>query len=1007
MSSFAPDPTDFSPAYADPAHSRLWQRVQRRYGDVLSLLPPGMPDAAALRQCIAALHERGYELGAALRITRQLLMHRLITLECDRTSNMHDVVRCVTTLAEVALDAATQLARQELNTRHGRALDATGREVQLWVIGMGKLGARELNVSSDIDLIYIYESEGMTEGIVPSAQPSPKPTSEVSGVCAPSAAQPTGRISCQEYFSQAVRRIGALIGDVSEHGFVFRVDLALRPHGSSGAVALSLAALQSYLHTHAREWERFAWLKSRIVAPRSSLDTPRVQALRPVVLPFVFRRYLDYGVFESLRQLHAQIRQHTSASVRTRTTQAVQVDVKLGAGGIRELEFAVQLLQIVRGGQFPELRCRPTLQALERLSEAALMPEQLAQELARDYVLLRDVEHRIQYLDDQQTHSLPTRAEDLDWIAHSMGFSEASAFMAALQAARSRIASHFETLLRQWGVQPEGSSSVAATAALSASAPTAPTPRTGHSRFFAQVALPTTVATTAAASPTPRPSNAPPHEQHTSAPDHSSHSPCPYWPQMAALIPQLPPCMAERVAHWSSDAKICALPTTTHERIARLLQRTAATVSDDARTQLAAQRFIDWMSPLLRRGSYLAQLVERPLIHTRLLHLLGAASWPAQFLRQHPGAVDELASPRLIGSRFDAQRFEHDLRRRASALQRTGEDDDESLLNLLRRAHHGQVLRTLVRDVEGAITVEQVADDLSALADAILSLTSQWCWQRLKNRPTHTADAAHLAIIAYGKLGGKELGYGSDLDIVFVFDDPREGAHELYTALARKLITWLTVKTSEGDLFEIDTALRPNGNSGLLVTSFQAYANYQRQRGTNTAWTWEHQAMTRARCITGSAALKAAFDQVRHDVITSVRDVPALRSEIIQMRQKMASAHSNAQTLEMTRFDLKHSPGGMIDAEFAVQCLVLAHAHAHPSLIDNAGNIALLHRAQAAALLPEGVGAAAANAYRVLRRAQHAARLNAGHTFTEAATLTEARNAILKLWEVVFGSPRL
>jgi glutamate-ammonia-ligase adenylyltransferase len=404
----------------------------------------------------------------------------------------------------------------------------------------------------------------------------------------------------------------------------------------------------------------------------------------------------------------------------------------------------------------------------------------------------------------------------------------------------------------------------------------------------------------------------------------------------------------------------------------------------------------DWIEPLLRRESYLALMLERPSVHERLLRLLGAAKWPARYLLQHPGVIDELAGGNLFDSRFDAAEFEAELQARLVALQRTGEDDEESLLNLLRRAHHAEQFRTLARDVEGVLTVEQVADDLSALADAVLRVTARWCWSRLKNR--HREEPA-IAIIGYGKLGGKELGYGSDLDIVFVYEDEDERAQEIYAAYVRKLINWMTVKTADGDLYEIDTALRPNGNSGLLVTRFEAYADYQQQRGSNTAWTWEHQAMTRARFVMGWPSLALRFDAVRHAVISAPRDAVSLKAEIVAMRERVRQGHP----VKAERFDVKHSPGGMVDAEFAVQYLVLLHTAAHPALADNVGNIALLIRAEVAGLLPMGQGQAAANAYREMRRLQHRARLNEEPTQVDPSVLTREQAAILALWREVMG----
>lgn len=397
----------------------------------------------------------------------------------------------------------------------------------------------------------------------------------------------------------------------------------------------------------------------------------------------------------------------------------------------------------------------------------------------------------------------------------------------------------------------------------------------------------------------------------------------------------------------------------------------------------------------MRRESYLAMMLERPAVHERLLRLLGAAKWPARYLVQHPGVIDELAGGDVLKQRFVAADFEAELQARRTALVRTGEDDEENLLNLLRRAHHAEVFRTLARDVEGNLTVEQVADDLSAMADSVLRVTAEWCWSCLKNRHR---DVPQFAIIAYGKLGGKELGYGSDLDIVFVYEDADERAQEVYAGFVRKLINWLTVKTAEGDLFEIDTALRPNGNSGLLVTTFAAYADYQQQRGSNAAWTWEHQAMTRARFVMGNELMHQRFDQVRHAVIGAPRDPQLLRQEIVGMRNRVRTAHP----IKSGFFDVKHSPGAMVDAEFAVQYLVLIHTAAHPELADNVGNIALLQRAEQVGLLPQGVGLAAATAYRSLRRVQHKARLNEEPTQVEGSFLKPEQAAVLALWKAVF-----
>ena len=385
----------------------------------------------------------------------------------------------------------------------------------------------------------------------------------------------------------------------------------------------------------------------------------------------------------------------------------------------------------------------------------------------------------------------------------------------------------------------------------------------------------------------------------------------------------------------------------------------------------------------------------------RLLRMLGLARWPMRYLMRHPGVIDELADERLLHSRFDGPAYIGELDARHDAWERSGQADEESLLDTLRRAHHAEVFRTLVRDVEGHITVEQVADDLSALADAVLDHTIRWAWLHLKQ--AHRATP-RFAVIAYGKLGGKELGYGGDLDVVFVYADEDEAdpdrAAEVYGAFVRKLISWLTLRTAAGELFDIDTALRPNGNSGLLVTSLRSFENYQSGRGSNTAWTWEHQALTRARWCAGDASLAARFEAVRRGVLSTVRDAAALRAEVQTMRDKVHAAHS----VKAGKFDVKHSAGGMMDVEFAVQLLVLAFGATQPELLDNVGNIALLQRAEACGLLPAAVGTGAADAYRELRRAQHRARLDEQPTQVAADAMTVQRDAVLALWHAVFGA---
>jgi glutamate-ammonia-ligase adenylyltransferase len=899
---------------ASAGYSRFVQRVRRRYPEELARLPAGLPTRDVVEALVARLRDAGRDLPAALRVARALVIERLAVLDIEHAAPLADITRAMTDLAEAALDLALAAASADLDARHGAPLAANGERIAFWIVGMGKLGARELNVSSDIDLVYVYDEDGQTHG----AQP----------------------ITAHEYFSLLAQGLQALIGDATDDGFVFRVDLMLRPNGRAGPPAVSLSMLEEYFQVQGREWERFAWLKSRIVAPRACIAGKGALALRALVTPFVYRRYLDYGVFEGLRQLHRRVRDEAQRRAAGRPERAN--DVKLSRGGIREIEFIVQLLLVVRGGQYPEMRTRSTLKALERLAAGGVMKPATAERLGEAYTFLRRVEHRIQYLDDRQTHVLPASDTDLGWIARSLDLecrADTCELLDRLGAVRELVATEFDALLHDGRSQRNGNGCRGCNGAA------------------------------------PLPIDAP------------------------EFIDKLPAELATRVCAWNEQPKLKSLRDESKLRLARLVERAAEAAREGRCTPDAAARFIDWLEPLLRRESYLALLVERPEVERRLLRLLGLARWPMRYLMRHPGVIDELADERLLHGRFERASYGADLEARHDAWQRSGQADEESLLDTLRRAHHAEVFRTLVRDVEGDLTVEQVADELSALADATLECALAWSWRHLKQRHR---EVPRMAVIAYGKLGGKELGYGSDLDLVFLYDDADEPdpdrAAEAYGAHVRKLIHWLTMRTAAGELFEIDTALRPNGNSGLLVTSLSSFERYQLGRGSNTAWTWEHQAITRARWCAGWPTLSSRFEAVRRAVLCAPRDIAALYAEVRAMREKLRAARPVKPGL----FGVKHSPGGMVDAEFAVQALVLAHGRTHPELLEDVGNIALMMRAEAAGLLPAGVGRAAADAYRELRRAQHRARLDEQPTQFDPALLAPQRDAVLALWGAVF-----
>ncbi|MDD4881974.1 MAG: bifunctional [glutamate--ammonia ligase]-adenylyl-L-tyrosine phosphorylase/[glutamate--ammonia-ligase] adenylyltransferase, partial [Gallionellaceae bacterium] len=845
-----------------PQFSRFYRRHAGRFDDVLALWPQGIPSRAELDAATIALQQHGAALPAALRRVRNALMLRLIEADLGGAP-LEAICIGISDLAESVVAAGLHAAHAELQPRFGTPRTASGEAAQFLVVGMGKLGGRELNVSSDIDLVFVYDDDGETDGSAP--------------------------LSNREYFGRVVRALVPLLSDVTGDGFVFRVDTRLRPNGDSGPPVVSLAMLEEYFLVQGREWERFAWLKSRVVSP---LDTPQAaraaQGLAAVVEPFVWRRYLDFGMLEALRALHRQIRAEATKRAAARPDKAN--DVKLGRGGIREIEFTVQLLQVVRGGRMPQIRERATLPALQRLVAHGLLQAVAAERLAASYRFLRRLEHRIQYLDDAQTHSMPSEDADLHALAWAMGFVDDAAQQRAgcpkgckllreLDNVREFVASEFDALLHN-GPQCTGCSK-----------PPESMDAVRHRLAKAGLAHDATVA---------------------------------------------------RLKALETSPRYAALSDTGRLRLLRVLDRVIGMAAERPAAEVCLARIIDLLEAIGRRETYLAFFAEQPAALARLCNVLETSAWAADYIKRHPAVVDELISP--PSERFNAADYRLDLLQHHAQLTERGRWDAGEGMDLLRQGFHAEMFRTLSRDLAGLIKVEQVADELSALADATVQLALEWCWKELPQR--HREQPA-FAVIAYGKLGGKELGYGSDLDIVFLYDDSADNAQDVYAAFARKLVWWLTAHTAAGRLFEIDTRLRPNGNAGLLVTSVEAFDGYQRGRGSNTAWTWEHQALTRARCCAGDLAIGARFEAIRTAVLTTRRDADALRTEILAMRQKVADGHPNHSGL----FDVKHDPGGMVDVEFAVQFLVLAHAADYPQLTADLGNIALLGMAEALGLL--------------------------------------------------------
>ncbi len=923
-------------------YAERWLNAQPNWEEWLRIQSPQKVDIALIRNLLgpcesAIANERQDEAQfmADLRLARQRLMLCLGFRDLNGLADLDEVTHGLSAFAELAVSLSIAYIREDLAKRFGVPWNAERNiEMPLMVVGMGKLGGYELNLSSDIDLIFLYEHEGETLG-------GPK------------------SLSHHEWFSRMGKRLIKLISEHDDNGFVFRVDMRLRPNGDSGPLVSSLDMLEEYLLVQGREWERYAWIKGRLIAPMP--DSPSFfsceKALDQIIRPFVYRRHLDYGVISAIRELHAQI-QH-EAEKRSSGREGRSHDIKLGRGGIREIEFLAQMFQLIRGGTDPRFRARPTLEILSLIEKAGILPASEILSLKRAYIFLRRLEHRIQIWDDQQTHYLPDSEIAHARLAQSMGGPSGAEttkqFLTELEGHQNTVAKLFEKAF-----------------ALNDS-------------------------------------------------ERLELSPLSIdWEPEADYFPE----SLLRWRAWNGGPKEMQLPEKSRLIFHNLLRSAAEFLRRDlcesATADIVLLRFFDLLQAIARRSAYLVILAEYPKALLNVLALLKASQWGAKYLTQHPHLLDHLLNPHaeafLVEHPQDYWRnVQATLNMRLDDVMADG-DGSEQAMDILRVTHHTETFITLLADlgigVERALTVEKVSDHLSALADLILQTTYERVWPVVAKKfdlPESQCFIQNVpfAVISYGKLGGKELGYASDLDLVFLYQTQESdyAAQEIYGLLAKRMIHWLTTYTSTGSLFEIDTRLRPNGSAGFLVTNAHAFKKYQLREGGNAAWVWEHQALTRARFSAGNPQVGNFFDEVRFEVLSQARNIDLLRDEILEMRRKVHAGHPNL----AGNFDLKHDAGGMVDIEFMVQFLVLGYSCQHHQLIGNLGNITLLHLAGKLGLIEQISADDVANAYRLLRSRQHRLRLDGAEKtrvdIEAEPTLVNARNAVLDLWRQIFKAP--
>ena len=865
-------------------------------------------------------------LKKALRQLRTEVFCAVMERDLTREADVAEVTGTMTDLAEATIQRALAVLSADLEVLYGEPRGPEGERLALGVVGMGKLGGRELNVSSDIDLIFVYEDDGETAG----GQRPP--------------------IATQDFFTRLGKRLIGALAEVTADGYVFRVDMRLRPNGDSGPLVGSLGMLEEYFYVQGREWERYAWIKGRLVSEGDSEAAQRLsKQLDTIVTPFIYRRYLDFGVIAAIRALHLQIRQEAQRRASMRPDKAD--DIKLGRGGIREIEFSAQVFQLIRGGQDAGFRVRPTLPVLRHAAAQGLIAPSVCADLSQAYRFLRELEHRLQYRNDAQTHAMPVDAGERDQLAHTMGFDGYAALMAVLNGHRERVELQFDQIFADKVNGRDGCGA----------------PEDGAAVWVWSSALDDESA------------------------DEALRS------RLVELGIAEPAELLDRLrAVWRSS-RYTGLGERSRQRFDIVAQRAleaARTLEPTERRADTIARFFDLLEAVSRRGVYLALLTEYPVALHRVLSVLGGSRWAAGYLIRHPQLLDELLDDEAIASPFDWPEFKRTLGARIAAA-----DGVEQQMDLLRHAHQAEVFRILLIDLAGRLSVEQVSDRLSELADAVLDVTLEAVWKQLAKRHR---EVPRFAVIAYGKLGGKELGYASDLDLIFLYDDPDDAAADVYATFTRRLITWLTMATGAGTLFDVDLRLRPNGESGLLVTDLDAFRRYQLREGdaANTAWVWEHQALSRARYCAGDAEIGAQFEAIRTQVLTTPREAAPLAKEIVEMRERVEAGHPNRTEL----FDLKHDRGGMVDIEFTVQYWVLLHAARDPELIRNTGNIALLREVSRFGLMSEEEAETVGAAYRTYRKLQHKLRLDGMEKArVEPERVTAERAAVLRLWKRVFG----
>jgi glutamate-ammonia-ligase adenylyltransferase len=852
------------------------------------------------------------ELMTTLRHFRRNEMIRIAWRDIADWEELTQTLRELSWLADACIQTALNFLYQQACEKRGTPVLSDGTPQQIVVLGMGKLGAFELNYSSDIDLIFAYAENGVLLD--------------------------RKETSYSEFFTRICQSLVRVLDEITVDGFVFRTDIRLRPFGDSGAMIMTFDGMENYYQTQAREWERYAMIKARQVAG----DFEQGKPLMSMLNKFVYRRYLDYGAFDELRGLKAQIAQELRRKDRID-------NVKLGRGGIREIEFIGQAFQLIRGGNEKSLQVRPILEVLQKLSELELLNPEDATQLTQSYHFLRRVENRIQQYQDKQTHDLPTNEKAKTAMAYVLGFDLWEDFLTELNAVRDKVHAVFDAV---FSVSKQDEIEQLSQKIWAGSDDENELLENLRGYGFKNCAE-----------------------------------------SLAAI------------GDFKNEPAIRRLSNKGLGVINRLMPQVIATLQAVTNPDETLKRLLSLFTAVAGRNVYLALLAENPPALSQLLKLSSASPWIGEYLARYPVLFDELLDTRSL---FEPPK-KADLAAQLNQLvARIDVEDLEALMIALRQFKQVNVLRIAAADIMGVIPLMVVSDYLTYLAESLVDCVVKFEWQKLVAKhgypPECDDEKTNFAVVGFGKLGGLELGYGSDLDMVFVYDCANGNAmtngekslscSQFYGRLAQKIRHIFETKLLAGDLYEVDLRLRPHGDSGVLVTHINTYEPYYHEH----AWTWELQALVRARFIAGDKNLGEAFSEMRQRVLSSLRDIEKLKTEVREMREKM---RENLATKSAEKFDLKQSAGGIVDIEFMVQFGILANAANFSELTTYTDNVRLLESLQTQNVMSEIDASVLKKAYCAYRDAGHKRVLQGDKAIIEAENFLDLREKVTKIWQII------